>query len=228
MERSGASAGGERRPTGAGGDAGTRRSEAEAERRSETVADRRSVTGSAGRPASARRRALLAAGATAAATALAGCSLDLLPGDPAPEPATGTPTDTSRGAADEGPAGGVSSPTPTPEVDVVGLLFREAEGGRRFEVTLSAPPTSGGADWWQLETADGERLVRHSLEAPRIEDRFTTARRVELPDDATRVVVRAHGVDVGYGGRAMVADLRIREIAVHDQGPEPRPVEDSA
>lgn len=171
------------------------------------------------RPRRSRRR-LLTVGGGVAATLLAGCS-NVVPGntdgnesDPdgtSPETATDTDTDTA-------------TPTPTPsgetsETHVTGLQYKTDGSTRTFFVTLA--PADSGADWWQVETLDGERLARTEFDGTRTDGRFTTSAPVDVDDGTSAVVVRGHSVDTGYGGQVMLANLGDGLITVEKQGTEP-------
>lgn len=177
-------------------------------------------------PRSATRRRLLAASGGAAATLLAGCS-SLVP-EQAENLLDGAPGE--NGGADEADGGGAdetgdedadSTPTetPTPETDVVGLVLQDQDGGTKLAVTLSPPESGGGADWWQVETFGGERITRVSFDEPRTDGRFTTSKVVD--PDTSKVVVRGHDVEYGYGGQAILADLQAGNLTAEHQGEEP-------
>lgn len=156
------------------------------------------------------RRRLLATGGAVAAATIAGCS-DYLPDGMAS-------FDDLGGAADTP----TTSPDPTaPDTDVVSLQYRRDGSTYEFVVGLEPPTGTGGANWWQVETLDGERLVRKAFDEPRTDGRVTTSTTVEI-DDPGGVVVRGHDVDAGYGGQVMLADLASGEPpVVEEQGREP-------
>lgn len=171
----------------------------------------------------ASRRRLLAAGGGTVATLLAGCS-GLLPGrgEPNIEGDSFVKNDTDDGNGSTA----TDSPTPTQvhtETHVVGVDPFEAENGRRFVVSLNPPDDEGGADWWQLETLAGERIVRHTFDEPRTGSTFTSER--TLDPEATKLVVRGHDVEAGYGGQAILLDLESESFAAEYQGAEPRSFE---
>lgn len=187
-------------------------------------------------PRSATRRRLLAAGGGAAAVLLAGCSSvvpeRLVEGDSGGGSdggasdgtdgqggnSTGAPTDTETATASETATGtGTPSPTPTPETDVVSLVTR-ADGDQRKFIVKLRPPESSAADWWQLETLDGERIHRESFAEPRPEQSTSAA---TLSQSASAVVVRGHDAAFGYGGQAMLADLESGDLTAVQQGEEP-------
>jgi hypothetical protein len=173
-------------------------------------------------PRSATRRRLLAASGGAAATLLAGCSSVV------PEQAENLLDDGSgegggSGGEDSETATGTPTETPTPETDVVGLVTKQRDGGSKLFVTLSPPENGGGADWWQLETFGGDRITRISFDEPRTDDRFTTTSVVD-PDDS-KVVIRGHDVEYGYGGQVILADLEAGDLTNEKQGDEPNDFE---
>jgi len=179
-------------------------------------------------PRSATRRRLLTASGGVAATLLAGCS-GLVPeqvkslggsefGDGS-SGGSGGSGGSEGGTGEEATPSGTATRTPTPETDVVGLSLDETGGGYELSVTLSPPADAGGADWWQLETLDGERIVRESFDEPRTTDRFMTARTVD--PDSSKVVVRGHDTEFGYGGQVILADLEDGNLTTEDQGEEP-------
>lgn len=167
-----------------------------------------SQTGDESVRATSRRR-LLATGGAVAAAAIAGCS-DYLPDGMASFDELGGAADTP-----------TTSPDPTaPDTDVVSLQYRSDGSTYEFIVGLEPPTGSSGANWWQVETLDGERLVRKEFAEPRT-DRVTTSTAVEI-DDPSGVVVRGHDVDAGYGGQVMLADLAsgdppVVEVQGHDR-----------
>lgn len=179
-----------------------------------------SSDGDTDRLRSASRRRLLTAGGATAATLLAGCSAlvpeqaeNLLGGDGE----SGGSNDEEDDEADGTPTG-----TPTPESDVSGIVLREASDGVKLIVTIRPPEGGGGTDWWQLETFEGEKLLRDEFEEPRTEE-FTTTQVVDT--DPSKIVVRAHDVDAGYGGQAILVDLKEKNLEAVNQGAEPNDFE---
>lgn len=169
------------------------------------------------------RRRLLTAGGGAVATLLAGCS-GLLPGREDPNIEGDSFVDD--GANDSNGTAATDSPTQTQvhtETHVVGIDPFEVENGRRFVVSLNPPDEEGGADWWQLETFAGERIVQHTFDEPRTGSTFTSER--TLDPEATKLVVRGHDVEAGYGGQAILLDLESESFAAEYQGAEPRSFE---
>lgn len=172
-----------------------------------------------GQDATSRRR-LLAASGGAAAALLAGCSSLLPEGD---EPAISGDSFGDGGSGGNG-TNETETPSPTPEpeteTDVVGLVLGEGDAEREFSVTLET--TGTGADWWQLETLGGERILRESFDEPR-SGRFTTSRTAN--PDATKVLVRGHDAVLGYGGQVILVDLEEGNPVAEKQGDEPESFE---
>ncbi|WP_318569324.1 hypothetical protein [Salinigranum marinum] len=110
------------------------------------------------------------------------------------------------------------------EANVVGIEFDSVGGGYRFDVTLyhDDDGESGYADWWQVETLDGDRLGRRELLHAHSTAPFTRSETVSIPDGTTHVVVRGHDQTHGYGGQAMVVGVDSGEAQRVRQGPEPR------
>ncbi|MFB6261112.1 MAG: MBL fold metallo-hydrolase, partial [Thiohalorhabdaceae bacterium] len=92
----------------------------------------------------------------------------------------------------------------------------------RFEVTLHHDDDgeAGYADWWQVESLDGERLGRRDLAHPHGTRPFTRSTTLDLPADTRYVVVRGHDQDHGYGGQVAVVDLTSGAAERIRQGPE--------
>jgi hypothetical protein len=96
----------------------------------------------------------------------------------------------------------------------------------RFEVTLyhDDDGEDGYANWWQLETLDGERLGRRDLGHAHGTRPFTRSATVAVPADTTCVVVRGHDQTHGYGGQAMVVTLADGTTRTVRQGPAREPI----
>ena len=151
---------------------------------------------------------------------------------------TATPADTGTGAS---PATTTRTGTPTGEDATTtagtatdgGLDLREANvtavevsergGGYRFDVTLyhDDDGEDGYANWWDVETRDGERLGRRELLHAHGTREFTRSETVPVPDDVDCVVVRGHDQTHGFGGRAMLVDPRTGATRAVDQGADP-------
>ena len=170
--------------------------------------------------AQSRRRLLVALGAIAVG---AGCT-----GPPESTP-TATPTDAS-GTVTANESADTSRDTPTAspdeldlrEANVVGVEWDDDSGEVRFDVTLyhDDDGEEGYADWWQVETVDGEQLGRRELLHAHSTAPFTRSETIEVPADVPCVVVRGHDQTHGYGGQAMLVNLQSGETKAVDQGPE--------
>jgi hypothetical protein len=173
-----------------------------------------------------RRRRFLAVGFLAA---LAGCSGDAGSDDaPTGSGETGSPTGTT-GTGDSTGTTGTGDSTAT-----VGLDLREANvtgvdidsgDGRRFDVDVTLIHDDGGEDgyanWWQVETLEGERLGRRDLAHPHGTREFTRGAEIEIPADVSCVVVRGHDQTHAYGGRAMLVDVDAGATTARRQGSDP-------
>jgi len=110
------------------------------------------------------------------------------------------------------------------EANVIGVEFDRRNGGYRFDVTLYHDDNGEGgyADWWQVETLDGEQLGRRELLHPHSTNPFTRSETIEIPDDRTCVVVRGHDQTHGYGGQAMLVNLDTGATKAIRQGRDQR------
>jgi hypothetical protein len=170
------------------------------------------------RTALTRRRALTCAGAVIAG--LAGCAGDGGGGGERPS-ASGT---------DGAEPTTASTDLDLREANVVDVTV-ESEGGSdeyRFDVTLihDDEGEDGYADWWQVETLDGERLGRRGLAHPHGTREFTRSTTVSVPDGTACVVVRGHDRTHGYGGRAMLVGVETGATTPVRQGPARQSVAD--
>jgi len=170
--------------------------------------------------------------ATAAGATLAGCASPIEPsadgdtdgdadGDTASTPASETDTTDATGtAADE---------LDLREANVVAVDIERRSDAYRFGVTLyhDDDGEDGYANWWQVETLDGERLGRRDLAHAHGTREFTRSATVTVPGDTACVVVRGHDRTHGYGGQAMVVNVKTSATRTRRQGPERRPVTDA-
>ena len=110
------------------------------------------------------------------------------------------------------------------EANVVGVEVESSDDGYRFDVTLyhDDEGEDGYANWWQVETLNGERLGRRELLHPHGTERFTRSETIEIPNGTSRVVVRGHDRTHGYGGQAMLVTLETGATEIAEQGPEPQ------
>jgi hypothetical protein len=174
---------------------------------------------------SGRRQFLAATGAFAGLAGLAGCyrpdSSDVATLSPE---GTATGDDGDGGASTPAGGDGESSDLDLREANVVDVSVSE-EGDRefRFDVSLHHDDAGEGgyANWWQVETLDGDRLGRRELLHAHSEQPFTRSETVEVPDGVNCVVVRGHDETHGYGGQAMVVTIGSGARRTVDQGPEP-------
>jgi hypothetical protein len=135
---------------------------------------------------------------------------------PDPDTAVATPSGTGTVTTEEAPD--------LREANVVDVAFERSGGSFRFSVTLyhDDDGETGYADWWQVETLDGERLGRRTLLHAHSTAPFTRSETITVPEGVTYVVVRGHDQTHGYGGQAMVISLDSGETETVRQGPEPR------
>jgi len=175
------------------------------------------------------RRNVLRAGALVVAS-VTGCQTD---DDGSGSTATdgGGTTDASTKTAEAGttatgtgPAGTASTGEPDlREANVTAVEFERSDGSYRFSVTLyhDDDGEEGYADWWQVESLDGEQLGRRDLAHPHSTSPFTRSETVEVPDRVGCVVVRGHDQTHEYGGRAMLVTLESGASRAVEQGPDP-------
>ncbi|WP_226010089.1 hypothetical protein [Halomicrobium salinisoli] len=181
------------------------------------------------------------AGLAAATAALAGCggSGDGAATDDAGPDSSGDASATPTAATEDGTPtaestettattdGGPSSPTPAldlREANVVGVAVGDEGGGEyRFDVTLyhDDEGEDGYANWWQVETLDGEQLGRRDLAHAHGTQEFTRSATVSVPDGTSCVAVRGHDQTHEYGGQAMLVSLPGGATSAVRQGAEP-------
>ncbi|WP_324757972.1 hypothetical protein [Haloarcula montana] len=120
--------------------------------------------------------------------------------------------------------------TATPELDlreanVVGVAVESTDDDQyRFDVALyhDDDGEDGYADWWQVETLDGEQLGRRELLHAHSTAPFTRSETVSIPDSVSCVVVRGHDQTHGYGGQAMLVGLPDGATSPRQQGGDRR------
>ena len=191
-----------------------------------------------------RRRQLLRTSAAVVAAGIAGCTGIGSNGDGGTpngprtdassglrSTAEGTLSDSGRATADaENVTPGDARATTTGgdldlrEANVVGVEIDGQDGSYRFSVTLyhDDDGEDGYANWWQVETLEGERLGRRELVHAHGTAPFTRSETIEIPEDVSCVVVRGHDQTHGYGGQAMLVDVGTGATKAGRQGPEPR------
>ena len=160
--------------------------------------------------------------------ALAGCSTDDAGGGEGGD--DGKETATDGGAADGTPTEPDTAATATTggeldlrEANVTGVsVSSRSDSEYRFDVTLyhDDEGEDGYANWWQVETRDGERLGRRELLHAHGTREFTRSETLEVPTDADCVVVRGHDRTHGYGGQAALVRVSTGASRFLGQGPE--------
>jgi hypothetical protein len=158
-------------------------------------------------------------GATTASTGDPSSGSDGTDGSTGGTAGTGTPS-TAAGDAATTTADGEPD---LREANVVGVAFERVDGGYRFDVTLyhDDDGEDGYANWWQVETLDGEQLGRRELLHAHGTTPFTRSGTVPVPEGTRYVVVRGHDQTHGYGGDAVVVDFETGETRRIRQGSEP-------
>jgi len=165
-------------------------------------------------PLYTRRRVVT--GAVALATGIAGCAEgdgSTAEGDGGAEAATAT-------AADPPPTASDSTDLDRREANVVDVDVERGSDDDRFDVTLvhDDDGEDGYANWWQVETLDGERLGRRDLAHAHGTREFTRSATVSVPDGTACVVVRGHDRTHGYGGQAMLVNVETGVTTAVRQG----------
>ena len=167
----------------------------------------------------ARRRDVLSVAAATVAGGLAGCTDD-------PGGGEGTADDPGTDAATPATDGGTATDAADldlREANIMGVELEARDGGAyRFAVTLihDDDGEDGYANWWQVETPDGDRLGRRDLAHAHGTREFTRSETVDVPESADCVVVRGHDRTHGYGGQAALVDLESGVTRLLRQGPD--------
>ena len=168
-----------------------------------------------------RRRLLVAASAGLAPTTVAGCLDDGPGGDGSPDSGTSTradgePTDTALGTQT------ASANLDLREANVTAVEVEPKDDDDRFAVTLvhDDDGEDGYANWWQVETLDGDRLGRRDLAHAHGTRAFTRSETVDVPESADCVVVRGHDRTHGYGGQAALVEPADGTVRLVRQGPD--------
>jgi len=114
------------------------------------------------------------------------------------------------------------------EANVTAVSFEGSGQEYSFDVELyhDDDGEDGYANWWQVETLDGEQLGRRELLHAHGTRRFTRSETIDVPNDVAEVVVRGHDQTHGYGGRAAIVGMGSGDVEFVDQGPEPRDFSD--
>ena len=169
---------------------------------------------------------MLAGGLGLLAAGLAGCTDDSDPegnGDSDTPPGDDrTDTTATDSRTDEG-TGTESEELDLREANVTGVEVEQVDDGYRFSVTLyhDDDGEEGYANWWQVETLDGDRLGRRDLTHPHGTREFTRSATVEIPESIDCVVVRGHDQTHGYGGRTILYELDSGATRAVRQGHDP-------
>jgi hypothetical protein len=161
------------------------------------------------------RRQLVAL-AMAVGAGLAGCTS---PAEPSADDADGDAT-SATGTETTAETRTVADELDLREANVVAVEFERRSDGHRFDVTLihDDEGEEGYANWWQVETLDGDRLGRRELAHPHGTREFTRSATVAVPDGTTCVVVRGHDETHGYGGQAMLVSVETGATTAVRQG----------
>jgi len=157
------------------------------------------------------RRSLLGGG-VALLAALAGCS-----------------SDTAQRRTETGGSGTDNRDLDLREANVTDVTVESQGGDYHFDVTLYHDDAGedGYANWWQVETLDGEQLGRRELLHAHGTEPFTRSETIAVPDGVSCVVVRGHDQTHGYGGQAMVVEPAAGETNAVFQGSERQAVDES-
>jgi hypothetical protein len=156
--------------------------------------------------------------AAAVGTGLAGCTS---PAEPSSDDADGDAT-SATGPETTGETETVADELDLREANVVAVEVERRSDGHRFDVTLihDDDGEDGYANWWQVETFDGERLGRRELAHPHGTREFTRSATVSVPEGTTCVVVRGHDRTHGYGGQAVLVNVSTGATTAVRQGSE--------
>lgn len=109
------------------------------------------------------------------------------------------------------------------ESNVIGVAVTEADSSYTFDVTLihDDDGEEGYANWWLVETLEGDQLGQRDLAHAHGTQEFTRSETIEVPENVTTVVVRGHDQTHGYGGQAWLVDLESGDAITVHQGSEP-------
>jgi hypothetical protein len=101
-------------------------------------------------------------------------------------------------------------------------LDSQGGGDVRFSVTLvhDDDGEDGYANWWAVETRDGEELGRRDLAHAHGTREFTRSETVSVPGEVDCVVVRGHDQTHEYGGQAAVVSMASGATRFATQGSE--------
>ena len=193
-------------------------------------------------PTSSSRRRIVKGVVAFALAGIAGCAGDggesgepEESGAPTTEPSPERTTSERVTTSDPTDGGGTESEgakTSTDDLDlreanVVCVEIEPRDGAYRFSVTLyhDDDGEDGYADWWQVETVEGERLGRRELLHAHGTAPFTRSETIDVPDGVACVVVRGHDQTHEYGGRAMLLNVETGATRAVRQGADRRQVD---
>lgn len=99
------------------------------------------------------------------------------------------------------------------EANVVDVEIEELDGSYKFDVTLyhDDDGEDGYANWWKVETLNGEELGRRDLTHAHGTQQFTRSQDIEVPQEVKYIVVRGHDQIHEYGGQVMIVNLETGE-----------------
>jgi len=135
----------------------------------------------------------------------------------------------SRGAGAQGHTTTPGESLDLREANVVNVTVEERDSGAYdFAVTLyhDDDGEDGYADRWVVEALNGTELGARELLHAHSTEPFTRSTTVAVPENVTLVVVRGRDQTHGYGGQAMVVNVRTGATQAIRQGPERRDLAD--
>ena len=149
-------------------------------------------------------------------------------GSPSPTPTEGGERGTATDGTGSNTVTTTATRTPSSELDlreanVTGVSVAAGSGSTvEFDVTLfhDDEGEDGYANWWQVETRDGERLGRRELLHAHGTREFTRSAEIEVPEGVDCVVVRGHDQTHGYGGQAALVTVGTGTVRFVGQGSE--------
>ncbi len=140
----------------------------------------------------------------------------------------GALTGCSGGETDTGPTVGTAD-LDLREANVVDVAVEREGSSVSFDVTLHHDDDgeSGYANWWQVETVDGQRLGRRELTHAHSNQPFTRSGSFDIGENVSCVVVRGHDQTHEYGGQSMVVALESATTRAVSQGNDRQPLSDA-
>ncbi|MFQ3294766.1 MAG: hypothetical protein ACI9PP_001580 [Halobacteriales archaeon] len=106
------------------------------------------------------------------------------------------------------------------EANVVEVAFDRQNGTVEFAVTLYHDDDGEAeyANWWQVETLDGDRLGRRELAHAHSTAPFTRSEAIDVPNDVACVFIRGHDQIHDYGGQGALINVESGETNLVRQG----------